>query len=390
MAVSPILLNTLPFDATKDHFLQFSYSGSQIQGYRLTIRDNKTLEEVEGSPIVKTNYLKEEALVPANMLENSKDGIIKSYQFEIEVLYWNEDGTEQIYSGVSNTIALKCFATPNFGFVNLSNDKDNIVRNSYMDVELQYSCEDKSEVMNQYRVILYGDDKTTVIYDSGTLYTTSGMTVRITGLTDDETYYIEASCETLNGMELITPLTQILCKYIKPDLFLAFYAENITTEGLVRLSSNFILIEGKSDPEELVYIDDEKVVLLPDENGEKKVWFDSGFIAKNFTCEIIAEQIVDWSKIISFDMKTAKAHVMWYKGIFEGDETEKYYAELTAYQYVGDEPLNYIQISNRIDPPVDGEQVHIWIKHVDGLFNIKISKLTKEEVSQVIEEGEVA
>ena len=83
MAVSPILLNTLPFDATQDHFLQFSYSGSQIQGYRLTIRDNKTLEEVEGSPIVKTNHLKEEALVPANMLENSKDGIIKSYQFEI-------------------------------------------------------------------------------------------------------------------------------------------------------------------------------------------------------------------------------------------------------------------------------------------------------------------
>lgn len=386
--VSPILLNTLPFDATQDHYLQFSYSGSQIQGYRLTIRDNATLEEIEGSPIINTSSMKEEALIPANTLENSKDGIIKSYKFEIEILHWNEDGSEKIYSGISNAIVLKCFATPNFGFVNVQPEM--IVRNSYMDVELKYSCDDESEVMNQYRVILYGDDKTTVIYDSGTLYTISGLTVRITGLTDDATYYLEASCETLNGMELITPLTQILCNYIKPDLFLAFYAENIPTEGLVRLSSNFILIEGKSDPEELVYIDDEKVNLLPDQDGEKKVWFDSGFTAKNFTCDIIAEQLVDWSKIISFNMKSAKAHLMWYKGIFEGDETEKYYAELTAYQYVGDEPLNYIQISNRIDPPTDGEQVHIWIKHVDGLFNVKIAKLTKEEVSKIIEEGEVA
>lgn len=379
MAVSPILLNTLPFDATQDHFLQFSYSGSQIQGYRLTIRNNATNEEIEGSPIVNTSSLKEEALIPANTLVNGN-----TYNFQIEVLHWKDDGSEKVYSDPSNIIVLKCFATPVFGFTNVTESM--IVRNSYMDVELQYSCEDENEVMNQYRVILYGDDKTTVIYDSGTLYTTSGMTVRITGLTDDATYYIEASCETLNGMELITPLTQILCNYIKPDLFLAFYAENIPNEGLVRLSSNFILIEGKSDPEELVYIDDEKVSLI---NGER-VWFDSGFTAKNFTCDIIAEQLVDWSKIISFNMKNAKAHLMWYKGIFEGDETEKYYAELTAYQYVGDEPLNYIQMSNRIDPPVDGEQVHIWIKHVDGLFNVKISKLTKEEVSQVIEEGEVA
>ena len=379
MAVSPILLNTLPFDATQDHYLQFSYSGSQIQGYRLTIRDNVTLEEVEGSPIVNTSSLREEALIPANTLVNGN-----TYNFQIEVLHWKDDGSEKIYSDPSNIIVLKCFSTPIFGFVNVQPEM--IVRNSYMDVELQYISEDEFEVMNQYRVVLYGDDTTTIVYDSGTLYTTSGMTVRITGLTDDATYYIQATCETLNGMELDTGKVQILCNYIKPDLFLAFYAENIPTEGLVRLSSNFILIEGKSDPEELIYIDDEKVSLI---NGEK-VWFDSGFTAGNFTCDIIAENIIDWSKIISFDMKTAKAYVMWYKGTFEGDETEKYYAELTAYQYVGDEPLNYVQISNRIDPPTDGEQVHFWIRHIDGCFDIKIAKLTQEQTIEIIEDGDVA
>ena len=227
MAVSPILLNTLPFDATQDHYLQFSYSGSQIQGYRLIIRDNTTNEEIECSPIINTSSLREEALILANTLVNGN-----TYNFQIEILHWKDDGSEKIYSDPSNTIVLKCFATPTFGFVNVQSEM--IVRNSYMDVELQYISEDKSEVMNQYRVVLYGDDTTTIVYDSGTLYTTSGMTVRITGLTDDATYYIQATCETLNGMELDTGKIQILCNYIKPDLFLAFYAENIPTEGLVR------------------------------------------------------------------------------------------------------------------------------------------------------------
>lgn len=374
MAVSPILLNTLPFDATKDHYLQFSYSGSQIQGYRITIKNNVTNENA-CEPIVNNSSLKTEALIPANTLTNGN-----TYNFQIEVLGWNDAGTEKVYSTPSNIIVLKCFATPTFGFTNITQGM--IIRNSYIDVGLSYACEDETEVLNQYRVMLYGDDTTTVIFDSGTLYTTSGLTVRVSGLTDDATYYLQATCETLNGMELDTGKIQVLCNYIKPDLFLAFYAENIPEEGMVRLSSNFVLIEGDSDPKELIYIDDEKVSLV---NGEK-VWFDKGFAFKNGVYKIIAENLKDFSQILTLNLKTAQAYVMWYKGVFDGDDTEKYYAELTAYQYVGTERLNYVQISNRIELPTDGEKVFFWIRHVDGAFDIKIEKLTASEAANMIEE----
>lgn len=373
MAVSPILLNTLPFDATKDHYLQFSYSGSQIQGYRITIKNNVTNENA-CEPIVNNSSLRTEALIPANTLANGN-----TYNFQIEVLGWNDEGTEKVYSSPSNIIVLKCFATPTFGFTNVTQGM--IIRNSYIDVGLSYACEDETEVLNQYRVILYGDDTTTVIFDSGTLYTTSGLTVRVSGLTDDATYYLQATCETLNGMELDTEKIQVLCNYIKPDLFLAFYAENIPEEGMVRLSSNFVLIEGDSDPKELIYIDDEKVSLV---NGEK-VWFDKGFAFKNGVYKIIAENLKDFSQIFTLNLKTAQAYVMWYKGVFDGDDTEKYYAELTAYQYVGTERLNYVQISNRIEPPTDGEKVFFWIRHIDGAFDIKIEKLTASEAANMIE-----
>ena len=371
MAVSPILLNSLPFDATLDHILHFIYSGSQIFATRVVIKNNATLETVYDS---KKSGMSLMVTIPENTLVNGN-----TYSFQVSVFDY-----EDVESPLSNAVILKCFATPAFGFANVIEGMT--IRNSYIDVELTYACEDEFEVLNQYRLIVYGVDKTTVIYDSGTNYSTAGMVVRVSGLTDDSTYYIRATCETLSGMELDTGLVQVICDYIKPDLFLAFYADNVPSEGLIRLSSNFVLIEGESDPEELVYIDDEKVSLI---NGEK-VWFDSGYVANNFAVKMIAENIIDYSRIISFDMKNARAYVMWYKGIFEGDENETYYAELVAYQYVGDEPLNYIQMSNRIEPPVDGEQVFFWIRHVDGMFDIQIQKLTQEEVSEIIEDGDVA
>lgn len=141
-----------------------------------------------------------------------------------------------------------------------------IIKNSYIDAELQYHCDDISEVLNQYNILLYGIDKTTVIYDSGNKYMNSGLITRISGF--NRRYNLLCTCHRCNikWVELDTGFLQIMCDYIKPDLFLAFRADNMPEEGSVRLSVNYVLVEGKSSPEELVYIDDDKVSLV---NGEK-------------------------------------------------------------------------------------------------------------------------
>ena len=376
MVVSPILLNSLPFDATEKYMLYFSYSGSQVFGHRIIVKTNDTLEQVYDSGIIESMALT--ATIPENTLEN---GI--TYRFQVSVICLNTEDGSRVESSPSNTVILKCVATPEFGFVDI--EEGATIRNSYFDAQLFFSCEDPIEILNQYKVILYASDTTTSLYDSGTIYANSGLTVRISGLTDLETYYLRATGETLSGMELDTGLIQIRCNYIKPDLFLAFYADNVPEDGLVQLSSNFVMVEGATDAESLIYVDDEKVNLS---NGDK-VYFEDGFTATNFTCRIIAESINDFSTVITFDMVNAQAYVMWCKGIFEGEETETYYAELVTYSYIGYERLNYIQLSNRIEPPNDDEQVYFWIRHVDGCFDIKIEKLTIEEVAEVIEEGGV-
>jgi len=376
MVVSPILLNSLPFDATEKYMLYFSYSGSQVFGHRIIVKTNDTLEQVYDSGIIESMALT--ATIPANTLENGT-----TYRFQVSVICLNIEDGSRVESSPSNTVILKCVATPEFGFVDI--EEGVTIRNSYFDAQLFFSCEDPIEILNQYKVILYASDTTTSLYDSGTIYANSGLTVRISGLTDLETYYLRATGETLSGMELDTGLIQIRCNYIKPDLFLAFYADNVPEDGLVQLSSNFVMVEGATDAESLIYVDDEKVNLS---NGDK-VYFKDGFTATNFTCKIIAESINDFSTVITFDMVNAQAYVMWCKGIFEGEETETYYAELVAYSYIGYERLNYIQLSNRIEPPNDDEQVYFWIRHVDGCFDIKIEKLTIEEVVEVIEEGGV-
>ena len=376
MTVSPILLNSLPFDATNKHLLHFSYSGSQVFGHRVIVQRNDTMQQVYDSGIVESMALT--ATIPANTLMNGL-----TYRFQISVICLNTEDGQRVESPLSNVVILKCFATPEFGFVDIKNETT--IRNSYFDATLFYNCADITEPLNQYKIILYASDTSTVLFDSGTSYASSGLTVKISGLTDLETYYLRGTGETLNGMELDTGLIQIRCNYIKPDLFLAFYADNVPEDGLVQLSSNFVMIEGATESESLVYIDNEKVNLL---NGDT-VYFDEAFSATNFTCDIIVENIKDFSDIMTFDMVNTYAYIKWCKGIFEGEETETYYAELVAYSYIGYERLNYIQMSNRIEPPSNGEQIHFWIRHVDGTFDIKIKNITVKEIAEIIEEGVV-
>lgn len=375
MAVSPILLNSLPFDATKDHTLQFTYSGSQVFAHRVVVKNNTTNEVVYDK---KTSAMSLLATIPANTLTNGN-----TYNFQVSVF-----DHEDVESPMSNVVILKCFLTPTFELVGITESM--IVRNSFLDATINYVCEDTTEPLNAYTVMVYDATTTTVIYDSGTRHLGDGLTVQITGLMDDTTYNIRATGQTISGMELDTGIIQIMCDYLKPDLFLVFRADNLCDEGTVRLSSNFVLIEGESNPEELIYIDDEKVSLL---NGEK-VWFDKGYVADNYTLEIVAESIPDFATILNLNMQNAKAYLTWNYGTFVGYDSSTYYAELTAYEDIGGQRLNYIQISNRIDPLVEGEQVHIWLRHVNGAFDLKIAKYIKEEtietVEEITEEGDAA
>ena len=360
MNISPIILNKLPFDAEFDCQIHFTYSGSQIFAYRIVVVDIGTENIVYDN---KTDWqsgtvIQAIATVPKGILQNGHD-----YSFQLYV--FDRSGNQ---SPASNKAILKALKTPIFTLTNIQNNDK--VENSYLNVGISYEQEN-GELLNFYTVYLYSVDKNQ-IWSSGILYA-DNLVTQVSGLTDDTTYFVKATGETVNGLEIETEMVQFSCDYIKPDIFLKFLAENVPEEGLVKLSSNFILIEGFSDPEELTYIDGEKVSLL---NGEK-VWFDKGFSVKNWVCEIIVSNIPDFARFATFDLQNSTCYLTWNYGDFIGYDDTMYYVELTSQTYIGLEPLTYIQRSNRILKPEDNQQVFIYIKHVNGKFDLQIETLTE-------------
>lgn len=373
MAVSPILLNSLPFDATLDNVLRFNYSGSQVYANRIIVKDNQTNEVVYD---VKTTTMNLIAMIPANTLTNGN-----TYNFQLSVF-----DHEDIESPLSNIVVLKCLTTPLFNFVNVQ--PSSIIRNSFIDVELEY-YQENGELLDEYEVTLYSANKTTVIFASGTKYTGSGMTTKVSPLMDDTTYYLHATGKTLNGLEIETDYIEILCDYLTPELFLSFRADNVADEGVVRLSSHFVLIEGSSNVEQLTYIDGERVDLT---NGEQ-IYFNEGFTADNFVCQVIVSDVPDFTKFMTFDMKNSKVYLTWNYGYFDESSEPVYFVELTASTYVGDGIINYIQQSNKVAKPEINQCVFVWIKHDNNVFDVIIELLPTElqenniAIEEVTDEG---
>jgi hypothetical protein len=148
---------------------------------------------------------------------------------------------ELAYSAPSPRVALRCFKTPVFSFSNLKN-KD-VIYSSWFEVGVSYYQEKNDELLDTWSMTLYAGAQKTFVWSSGTKLA-STKTVKISDLVDNGEYYLQATCKTVSGLMISTPLVQFSCNYQEPDLFLSFNAENMPDDGVVYLSSNFVSIEG--------------------------------------------------------------------------------------------------------------------------------------------------
>jgi len=254
MDVSPIILNTMPFDADLGCDLHYTYNGSQIYGYKILIYDNitNTLVQTVESLEQANTILDAVAKVPSGLLFNSN-----AYNFELYVKVKTRRTEKKInpetneeyeviveelaYSAPSPRVALRCFKTPVFSFSNLKN-KD-VIYSSWFEVGVSYYQEKNDELLDTWSMTLYAGAQKTFVWSSGTKLA-STKTVKISDLVDNGEYYLQATCKTVSGLMISTPLVQFSCNYQEPDLFLSFNAENMPDDGVVYLSSNFVSIEG--------------------------------------------------------------------------------------------------------------------------------------------------
>jgi hypothetical protein len=173
------------FDATEPQVFTFSSTGSQAFKNRLTVRDNLT-NAVVYNDIIETFQLRHE--LPANKLTN---GVL--YNAVITTFDINN-----VESAPSNTIIFYCYSTPSFMFSNLTENQ--IIQNSSYEVNLTYS-QPQGEILNSWQVLLYDEHKQ-LLNTSGLRYKTDILSYVVSGLEDNDSYYIRATGETLNRMEI--------------------------------------------------------------------------------------------------------------------------------------------------------------------------------------------
>lgn len=392
MDVSPIILNTMPFDADLGCDLHYTYNGSQIYGYKILIYDNitNTLVETIESDQQANTILDAVAKVPAGLLFNSN-----AYNFELYVKVktrrtekkTNPETNEEYeviveelaYSAPSPRVALRCFKTPVFSFSNLKN-KD-VIYSSWFEVGVSYYQEKNEELLDTWSMTLQAGAQKAFVWSSGTKLA-STKSVRISDLVDNGEYYLQATCKTVSGLMISTPLTQFSCNYEEPDLFLSFNAENMPDDGVVYLSSDFVSIEGYSDAVDLTYVSGDKVQLL---NGER-VHFEE-FAVEDFVCNIIVSDVPSFATITNFQLVNAMVSISWNWGNFIGYDVPMFYAELTAKQMVGGQEFNYIIQSNKIEALRPNQQVIIYFKHLDGMFDVRIQAVPEGSAYSLREGG---
>jgi hypothetical protein len=263
------------FDATQAHVFTFNvYSGSQITGSKLTIKNNATLETVYDG--TETSYAFEHT-VPANTLTN---GVY--YQASIQTM-----DAQGNFSPASNIIQFYCYSAPTLVFNNIPTA--NIIPSASFAFEVKYN-QAEGEALDSYVFNLY-TTAGTLISTSGRLYNTTTTVPTVfaytfSGFNNGENYVVEVNAVTVEGTQITTGKQTVFVQYSQPGMFSSLYLTNNCKNGYITVQANVIGINGEADPMPPNYktLLGENVVEL---QGNQYVQWTEGYeIPENFTLRI--------------------------------------------------------------------------------------------------------
>lgn len=291
---TPTLMQQNAFDATQAHVFTFNvYSGSQITGSKLTIKNNATLETVYDGTV--TSYAFEHT-VPANTLTN---GVY--YQASIQTM-----DAQGNFSPASNIIQFYCYSTPTLVFNNIPTA--NIIPSASFAFEVKYN-QAEGEALDSYVFNLY-TTAGTLISTSGRLYNTTTTVPTVfaytfSGFNNGEDYVVEVNAVTVEGTQITTGKKTVFVQYSQPGMFSSLYLTNNCKNGYITIQANVIGINGESEPSPPNYrtMGDETIVFL---EGNQYVQWTQGYeIPENYTLRIWGSFADNTIEIIKNQLSTA-------------------------------------------------------------------------------------
>ena len=256
-----------------------------------------------------------------------------------------------VESQQSNALVFYCYSTPT---VTLNIENDQIIRNSYYDVIINYA-QAEGEQLNGYKLYLY-NGLHELIYSTEIIYNLSSMTVPLNNLEDNTDYYVKVEGSTVNGLEFITEEYHFYVEYVNADVFMVCGLENV--DGKIQVQSNVIAIEGKCTVEEK-YIDG----AIDLRTGY--VYFDNNFQLSENLSLLLTGSKFQVNQLICNIGNTA--YIYFRQGTYESvDNQFKYYFELLA-----PTDLSTYRIQSDF---IDDTSATIQIQKISDLYNIKVMR----------------
>lgn len=346
----PILNNITPFDATQEHVVTFtaSGSGSQITGNRLIIKRNDTLATVYDNTQTTFGY---SHTIPANTLQNGVNYIANLIAIS---------GTEQ--SPESRAQSFICLATPTFRFTNIP--QNNVIDNNSFQFMLEYN-QTNGEPLNSVVFNLYSQ--------TGALLSTSGninnfgsnpVTVPylFSGFNENQIYYIEANGETLHGMVITTGQIKFSVIYDSTSVYNDLVVTNNCKGGYINISSSITAIGASSVPENPVYPNNDSIDLTGDGSY---VNFQGGYeINGDFTLKMWGTNFTIDSQIIQ--LSNLDDNIIRVRYLQDG--ANNVIAKLDVYDFA----YHYQAYSNSIPIPSNTDQLYIMLRRISNVYQITL------------------
>ena len=283
----PIINPIAAFDATQNHVITFlAIGGAQVVGNRIVISDNQTGETVYDNRVITMQLAH---TIPANTLTNG------GYY---NVVIYTIDSANN-FSQASVPVPFYCYSQPTLTINNIP--ASSTIENGTYTFQGSYA-QQENENLNSYQFILYDSNKT-VLSQSDVIYYSSNNSLSYTfvGMSNDTSYYIELKGQTVNNTEITTGLLYFTVRYSQPASFAIVDLVNDCENGFIQISSNIVAIDGKSNPEPPIYIDNKEVDLREPDSW---VRWDEGFnIKDDFTMRVWGRDFNDFEPIITLSNK---------------------------------------------------------------------------------------
>lgn len=310
---TPELYNITAFDADKSFAVRFNYHDSQATRNQLVITQTATGEVVYDEKVASFAL---SHTIPRHSLRNGVE-----YSVRVKVFHNAEE------SDFSAPRVFICFATPIMTIVSPTDGKE--LGATEVEVIMTYEADSRNS-LDHYVVKLF-DGNSQLIKTSNSIYNASDLRYVMSGLDNNQSYYVQAAGTSTQGMTFESNKVYFYVRLDLPEFYSVIYAENDPLTATIQISSNIITIDGEYQGENPpTYVGGTALDLR---NGNEltydKLIYDTGYeIADDFTLQYKALDYNIDKPLIDIDNGKYIARIK--KAEVYTPDVPKYYSELVV------------------------------------------------------------